>query len=383
MATLVFFLAVACSILSQTPEFLKSGVDRYLKLTWLLPFIVLIFENLRAFVNYKLFFFYSFVIVFFLYCLTLESVTGIKYVGADVYNIAISLLVTVVSFAYWSKYGNERNLKTLVIILLITGLYLSITVYTQYLSVASLSERTYAFKAKNSMASILLNIIIVAISCYIPKNGILKVASCLSLLLMLVIIFMLKSRATLCGFFFIVFYYVVKYNNFKIRLAVGLVCLVVVIYILINPVAYEIIVEQILFGSRNASDIDDLSSGRVTLFMTQLKKIPGHEFFGTGNYYMDCFPLMMIVQYGIVGSGIVFAFLAKMAYTVTCKFKPRTGICLASYLLFWSAIVNCLFEAQPPFGPGIKCFLIWTMIGFSFATIFTKRKRQSLKLDVV
>ena len=30
-------------------------------------------------------------------------------------------------------------------------------------------------------------------------------------------------------------------------------------------------------------------------------------------------------------------------------------------------MLNSLFEAKPPFGPGIKCFLLWLMLGFSLA----------------
>ena len=97
MASFAFYLAVISSMLSQTPAFLESGVDQYLKLTWVLPLVVLIFDNPRAFINRKLFFFYSFVLFFFLYCLILQSLKDVEYMGADLYNIAISLMVTIVS----------------------------------------------------------------------------------------------------------------------------------------------------------------------------------------------------------------------------------------------------------------------------------------------
>ena len=83
---------------------------------------------------------------------------------------------------------------------------------------------------------------------------------------------MLKSRATLCGFFFVILYYIVKYNNPKIRVYITCLTIFAVTYILCDSTAYEVVVEQIIFGNRDASNVDDLSSGRVYL-MKQL--LPG------------------------------------------------------------------------------------------------------------
>lgn len=367
MASFAFYLAVISSMLSQTPAFLESGVDQYLKLTWIMPLIVLIFGNPKAFINRRLFFFYSFVLIFFLYCLILQSLKDVEYMGADLYNMAIALMVTIVSFAYWGKYGNPTKMKILVILLLSSALYLTVTVYTQFLAMSSLKQVEYAFDAKNSMGQILLNVIIVSITCYIPRLNIFKIISLTIICVMTIVIFMMKSRATLCGFFFIIFYYITKYNNRKVSIAIATITSLIIIYILCDSSAYEIIVEQIIFGNRDASDVNDLSSGRVYLMKQLLPGIYESPWFGSGNKYMDCFPIIMIAQYGIIGFSIVLMFLFYVANLISIRFKPRVNYNLATYLLFWAAMINSLFEAQPPFGPGVKCFIIWMLFGISLS----------------
>ncbi|WP_353654403.1 O-antigen ligase family protein [Muribaculum intestinale] len=184
---------------------------------------------------------------------------------------------------------------------------------------------------------------------------------------MVIVIFMLKSRATLCGFFFVVLFYIIKYNNFRIRATIGCLTILIVTYILCDSAAYEVVVEQIIFGNRDASDVNDLSSGRVYLMKQLLPGIYESPWFGSGNKYMDCFPIIMIAQYGIIGASIVFIFLLYVASLISIKFKPRLNYNLATYLLFWAAMINSLFEANPPFGPGIKCFIIWMLFGISLS----------------
>lgn len=367
ISSIAFFIAVICSMLSQTPDFLKSGVDQYLKLTWLLPMFVLFFENHKAFFSKKIINIIVFVVIFSIYCFVLDSFTSNSYVGADLYNIAVSSMVAIVSYAYWNKHGDVSNLNLLAIILLITSIYLSITIYTQFLSLVSISERIYAFQAKNSMGQILLNAMIIIITCFNTKNNSVRSLIYLPMILIVIILFMLKSRATLLGLFFVIAYYIFKYNNSKIRIAAFIITLCIIVYVFTNQRAYEIIVENILFASRDASNINDLSSGRLGLFLIELKKISVSPILGSGNFYMDCFPLMMIVQYGFVGATIIFSFLFKISKIVTSDFKPRINLNLAIYLLFWTSMINSMFEAQAPFGPGIKCFLVWLIFGFALA----------------
>ena len=67
MPTILFFIAVICSMISQTPELIALKADNYLKITWLFPFLYLIIVRFRSVISLKLAFFYFFVLIFGLY----------------------------------------------------------------------------------------------------------------------------------------------------------------------------------------------------------------------------------------------------------------------------------------------------------------------------
>lgn len=74
----------------------------------------------------------------------------------------------------------------------------------------------------------------------------------------------------------------------------------------------------------------------------------------------------MLMQYGLIGATIVFAYIGRV-YLDIRHLDRRNAIYLYTYLIFISLILNSIFEAQSPFGPGAKCFIFWIMLGFTIA----------------
>ena len=87
-------------------------------------------------------------------------------------------------------------------------------------------------------------------------------------------------------------------------------------------------------------------------------------------------PIAMVLQFGIFGAMIVLIFLAILTRKIV-RFNRANQLHLVSYLLFIAMMLNSLFEAWPPFGPGVKCFMMWMMLGYSLAI-----GDKSNKLDV-
>lgn len=138
-------------------------------------------------------------------------------------------------------------------------------------------------------------------------------------------------------------------------------------FILINNNVYNNVVNGILLGARNANNLNDLSSGRLVRLLNNLPLLQNNLLLGIGIKYIDCFPFAMILQYGIVGASIIFGFIIKLSNYILLKIDTNNKIHLATFLLFVTYMINSLFEAQTPFGPGAKCFLLWMMLGFSLA----------------
>lgn len=368
MTRILFYFAVMCSLLSQIPSFLDKGYDSYLKLSWMLPFTFLFLINPKDYISKELISFYAFLFVFFLYCSLCEVIYNVSYIGADLNNIGISFFVLIVSFNFWRIYGSQKVLRNISFLVLLSSLLLSYIVYTGYLSNYSIFEKVYAYSSKNSLGQIILSSAILAFVLYKPSKLLIKIPYYISIVYIIIIVFILKSRATIACVFFVTMYYVLFYKDRRIRIVFIGALTAIVVYVLKNPWAYDAIVNAILLGNRDASDLDDVSSGRLTLMRDCLALIEKNPLTGNGNYYFDCFPLVMIAQYGIIGAFFVFFFLAnKIAFCIK-KLDRKIGLDLALFLLFFSFLINSLFEAQPPFGPGVKCFQLWMTFGFVLAS---------------
>lgn len=367
IAILTFLLAITGSLISQTPFLLESGYDQIFKLIWVLPFCYMCFTAPQTYLSNKLQPFYLFVLVFALYCFTCQMFTGRQYLNEDLYNIAISLMMTMVSYNFWLHHGSQRVMQAIAFIMLIGGLCLSVVIYISFLSTADITSNTYAYGEKNSIAQILLCCGYLSLIFITPSNKLLRWSCWLIVLIIFIVMAMNRSRATLLSACYIIYYYVFHSNNKKLKVWIITLSLLSIGYLTISSNAYELIMNGIILGGRDATDINSLSSNRVILFAIALQRIPQHPWLGSGDYYVDCMPLNILTQYGIWGLVIVLIFLYYIFKTLS-KLKRTDPTSTIAYIVFMAFIVNALFEARPPFGPGIKCFFVWLLIGISFAT---------------
>ena len=365
IATALFFMAILCSLVSQAPIILESGNDKILKMIWVLPFVYALFSTPHNLLNNRLMPYYGFYLLFFLYCFSCQMFTGGHYFTQDLYNMAICLMITIVSYCYWLHNSSQYALQTICAISLVCGVFLSLDVYVNYLAGANIMSASYAYDEKNSLGQILLCIIFISILFFKPKDKRILWASRLCMLFMLLVMILLKSRATFVSALYILYYATLRKGNKKLKIAILTIGLLLCVFLLANANAYDVIVNGIVFGGRNSSDLNSLTSNRVILFAIALKLIPQHPWVGAGEYYVDCLPLNLLTEYGIIGLTIVITFLFYLFHSLNTKVK--TPLRMAAYVLYMSCLINALFEAYPPFGPGVKCFILWMVYGFALA----------------
>lgn len=354
--------------MSNFPVVLNAGLDGILKATWVLPFFYIFsVKDTKLLWDKRLVPFYALLIFFFLYCLGCESVFGREYIGVDIKNILISSLVAITSYAYWIDQASDRRLEQLAFLLLACGILLGAYVYFEYLVDSNIGGRVYVVKNKNSIGQIIFCCALIGLLAIKKLSRIQKYIFYLVIAILIAIVFMTKSRATILGVFFVIMYFVFCYGSLKTKLLSFAAVILIVLVILLNDSLFDVIINDILLSGRKASDLNDLSSGRVVLISKCLEGISENFWWGNGNRYMDCMPIIMLYQYGLFGALMVFSFLAYIGYYVTCCIDRRTPTNLIVFLLFWCFVLNSFFEAQSPFGPGIKCFLLWVFVGFSLA----------------
>ena len=373
---LILILTVFASLMSQLPVVIEMGYDLYLKAMWFLPFAIALCLHTKSFADRQLWILYGGIVCMTIYCAILDALTEQTYLNIDIYNMWISLMVATTSYSIYKHYGCNKILHDTAIVSIIGSVILSYVVYTLYFTDYDIMNKVFAFNAKNSMGQILLNCGIVIGLLYIPRNIALQSVKWISIASIVIMLFLLKSRATLLGSFFVVGYMIIQSRSKRVRWLTITACIIVITYILRNASAYETIVNGILLAGRDANDVNEVSSERIQTIKAALEIIPDNLCFGTGDKYLDCMPIAMILQFGIFGAMIVFTFLAILARKIA-RFNRANRLHLVSYLLFIAMMLNSLFEAWPPFGPGVKCFMMWMMLGFSLAI-----GDKSNKLDV-
>lgn len=368
MSTILYFLAIVCSILSNFPIILDAGLDAPLKFMWGLPFFyIFIVHNTRLLWDKRLLPFYFFVTCFYLYCIGCESILGKNYLGIDFKNILISSLIAITSYAYWKEYGSGEKLEMLSFLLLGCGILLGLYVYFEYLANSSILERAYAVKSKNSIGQIIFCCALIPLLAIKRDSNRFKNLIYIAIIVLTFIVFMIKSRATIVGIFFVIIYFTFNYGSFKVKIYFFATLLIAILFTLFNETLYNIFVNGILFSGRNVENLNDLSSGRIVLITECLDGISKNFWLGNGNRYMDCMPIIMLYQYGFWGALMIFSFLAYISYHIIFLADRRIPTNLITFLLLGCFMLNSLFEAQPPFGPGVKCFLLWVFVGFSLA----------------
>jgi len=367
----LFLLTIFCSLMSQLPYILRHGLDGPLKMTWPMLLASLLLFSFNKILDRRLFFMFVALFSFTTYCGIIEAGTGVHYIGPDFNNMCISALVSITSFIFYTRKPNQTFINNFCIVLIASASILAFFVYKDFLRGYDLMTRLYAYEDKNSLGQILLSCIIICYFCHETNNKLIKITKYLLILSISFVIVLLKSRATFVGMAFCVLYYLYLHKKEKLTITIVLALIIGCVFVIFSsPFLYDTIVNGILFGSRDTASIDDLSSNRITYISESWDIITSHPLWGIGVAYIDCMPISMLLQFGIVGASIVFIYL----WCVWKRIKLmdwNNNIDRATFVLFVAFMLNAIFEAQPPFGPGIKCFLLWVMFGFSCARLNT------------
>lgn len=366
IAILLFLVTIAATLVSQTPALLDGGYSLAFKLVWVFPLAFMLLITPQSYLNNDLMPAYIFLLGFSLYCLSCQTLTGRAYLGEDLYSIAISLMVLAVSYNFWFHHGGGHILQVIGLITLVCGAFLAWVIYIDYLRGSDLMSASYAYGEKNSIASILLCCSFFVFMFYTPRSKICYWGSRFLAVFILVVMVMTRSRATLASGIYILYYFVFKTKSKRLRRWIVILSILMIAYLVLNANMYDLFVNGILLGGRDATDMNSISSNRLILFTIALQRIPQHPWIGSGDYYVDCMPLNYLTEYGIFGLIIVLCFL----YYIWRKLEKTTTdnkVYTATQVMFFAFLVNALLEARPPFGPGTKCFFLWMLFGFALA----------------
>lgn len=371
---LYWLLPITCFLgnLSQLP--LYAGMTQALfKVLWvILLSCAFLLQGKNLYINKAVF---SFAVSINLLLFFLTYWTGTGYFSSYILsNINLCIFVALVSYMI-GLCCDESILYSVSWAYVLSALFCGVWVYLRYFhGVDWLGTSAYLYGGKNSMATILLCAMML---CYFFLWRQCRWFTLLVLAVASVLIFVLKSRASiLCMVLFLFYIAVIRTKDRRVKVLAFLLLAGVAAFILYHPTAHEVVIDQILFNNKDASDLSAVTSNRDRYLQKFLENFPHHWLLGHGSGFLECFPLSILFNFGVVGALPIFALSVYPLYVGHVYQKRNPASAAPEFLVVMNLILwtNGLFEEQPPFGPGVKCSLLWMAMGLLLG--FGRKQRE-------
>ena len=287
-------------------------------------------------------------------------------------SICMTLGISIVVFICGNALGNKLNEDDVEVILrwYVLGAILMGTVYfVQNLATGfNLTSRIYnnvSFN-KNSAAQLISSAICILILGVnrnkTKKNTFIRIA--LIVYLSIVLLLFRSRSCILCFAFSILVMLLSKYTSRKVKKWIYAILFIAAIVLIFNSGLRETLIKQILFANRDATSLDNLTSGRIAIYSSFWDLVRGHELAGNGALYYECFYLSAIVQFGFPVGLYLWGFVIHALNNIK-KIHEHFNYGWLLMILALSYSLNGVFEGLPPFGPGTKNFLLWLLFGIA------------------
>ncbi len=375
---LSFILICWISNLSQLPFFLNNSfIKMIVMLSWIIM-LYIIFIKYNKIINFKKLSKIIFIIwLFNFFILLMQFITNKNYIKSNfIYPINLSIFVLIVSYfsgQFMTKISVERIANSFVYSSLLVGIYIYIDTFRGRDWSDSMG---YLYASKNSISTIFIIAVICILLYWKNKNIAVKYSV---LIFFIVLVFMMKSRTSILGLLFsYIYFFTFVIKNKKKKVIYLIIFISIILFVFCNENLNNLIINKIIFNNRMGSDLNSLSSGRIDHFNIFIEIFKFNPLVGNGGMYLESFPLAILISYGIIGSIFVFilsvvpiiiGFIYRNSYNYI---KVRRLMILLNIIL----IINGLFEELSPFGPGVKCYLLWAITGIYLGLIVKEERKK-------
>ena len=361
----MLFGACLLSCLSQLPFFVSTGMTQMVSFPfWVIAFLFL-FLNSRGKISKSslcliipAFIFISFILLAYIF-----NSSSTYFSSSLFYSYVISMFIFLIGNMA-GKYTSEKMIKSIYWAYIVGTAIVSVSIFVQYFGFGyDLSSRIYAYGSKNSFAQIVFTAVVLLVISVKPRRKVHIVMKWGLVAFEILLMVYLRSRASLASLFVVVAIVLFSRSTRKsLKWFVVISAIILFVLVFANESLYETIFFNVILAGRDASNLDDLSSGRITILRSFPDIIKGSWFFGIGATYFECFYLSAILQFGILG-GLVLIYISLVpAYYGICLSKNSENWYILM-LISVGYLVNGLFEGLTPFGAGIKCYFLWLLFG--------------------
>lgn len=358
-------LLIIFTNLSQMHVFVNSGTTQYMSMPiWGLLIVISLFKgyrpNLTRVAGIKV----CFIIIITLWLLL--SATNPAYMRSSLPGvIMISMFVLTVSSCLGGNLSN-KDLEYIYASYILSSLVVGFDVYLNFIAGNSFLGRTYLYDSKNSLCQILLTAwTLILFTKFQSEN---KLMRCLYLIIFIFFTYeicVLKSRASIIGMPIIFGLALVNGKVSPATQRYSILFLISIAILLLNGDFYNTFIDNIIFGGRDVSDINDLSSGRSKEWDSFLDEFAESPLVGIGRCKRESVILTSILEFGLLG-GIPILLMAIYPLVYSKRWYKNNKNNVHFLILVSLACTYCLngiFEQLAPFGPGVKCYFLWFMLG--------------------
>lgn len=366
-------IAVTLANISYYP-YLNSvfSIDDIVKCIWLFLFLILIVKDNK--INSVLNKYIYCIITFDFFILLGTLLFNSNYLTSRLFlpiNMTLFFLMTGCLVA---KYLNKLYLRDILRVYIIsTMLILVLTYFKYYYGVNWLGSLETIVVQKNSLAT--LAIFSTVILLFNP-NMFKKNLKYIFLIISTLMIFVLKSRTIIISFFIVLIYFWFKLSKKK-KLYIFFTTILIILFISYYTHLFDVLLNNILLNNRSL-DFNTLTSGRVSHLEIFIKLFKNNSLIGTGGTYLESMPLALFLSYGFIGS---FPIIILLTFSIKDIFFRRSAFYDRNFdhliiALFLILIFNGLAEELAPFGPGVKCFMLWFLLGIKLNKTYYLNKGE-------
>lgn len=357
-------IVCAVSVLSQIPAFVASGVTSIVSiLAWLVLAFFSLMANRGKFlltVQYPLY-----IVMVLAGFYLVAAFFNNAYLQSDLpYTIVLATFVLVTGNIVGAQI-NKADLNLIAKSYIFGSTILALIIYRDYFAQVTDTSPIYVYAEKNSTAQILITAVILIMTTQLgvkEKKRKWMYLGCLVILT--AVILMTKSRATIIFFPFLAWLVLTSGSiskKYKRLMIVGI--LIIVIVLMRNREFRDSLLNDILFAGRDSSDMNSLSSGRWKEWQSFFTDWGDGWLFGHGRMKRESLILTAFLEYGVFFGLLILVLAAYPLYFALRKLPKQQPertllVCVASCYL-----INGIFEQLAPFGPGVKCFLLWFLLG--------------------
>ncbi|MFC5531547.1 O-antigen ligase family protein [Cohnella yongneupensis] len=368
IVTTGLILCIVLSVCSQFPGLQGNGSFKgLLLLSWFVLFAALLIGS-RVYFSQTLLVYLTLTLLFDCYCMVMDIFSNGEYLATNhVRNLNISMFIMVIGYMVPS-YVDVGKMKKVLLVYIAFVIVLMISVYQKSFSSTGMMDiNGYVYGSKNSLGPILLSAMIIIAKLYetaLRPQALIKYSV---LALMGVFITMMMNRASMVAGIMVLLFNLMFMNiSLKRKFFAILSIVAASVYALQNNQIQQYLKQVTGIASfQNSGNLDGLSAGRVSIMEQGWAIFKAHPIFGIGATYVENFQLSALVHYGLAGGTILLllSLIPLYKFTIRYRLNPDKFVQTLS-LLMLSLWINSLFEEESPFGPGVRAFIIWFLVGY-------------------